>query len=395
MTDTGPTAVGVVPSSYTLRARRTPVYRQFDVVVCGGGLAGVAAAVAAARAGAETLLVERNVVLGGNGPLAFEIGLESCGIGISSEIVERLRSAGHAEPDESAGGALVYDPEAMKYACLDLVRDAGVSLLLSSWASEPIAEGGTVRGAMVQNKSGRFAIPATIVIDATGDSAFASRAGAAFREPDACALSLNARIGGIDMDAALAARDRWPALIAAAKQAGILEPAQPDTIALFGITPTARQRGIAFVAGPRFAGRRGWVAQDLSESETAGRRMMRAFIAFLRTVPGFEGRFVVDVAGTLQIHGAQGVIGESVLTSEVAALLSIAPDGAATPSNLQPRSVDGLLVVGRAAAIVPALTVDHAALGEAGGRAAAAWTAGRRGTQAGGLPTAIAQVQNA
>lgn len=378
MTDKYAAATGAVPSDYRLGARRTPVYRKVDVLVCGGGVSGVAAAVAAARAGAETLLVERNVVLGGNGPLAFEIGLETGGAGISAEIAERLRAGGHAEPDEAAGGALVYDPEALKYVCLDLIRDAGVSLLLSSWASDPIVEDGVVRGAMVENKSGRFAIPAAVVIDATGDGAFARRAGAVFLEPASSSLSLNARIGGIDIDAALASRDRWPALVAAAKQAGALDPGQPDTIALYGVTSTARQRGIAFVAGPRFAGRRGWDARDLSNSEAAGRKLMRAFIAFLKTVPGFEGSFVVDVAGTLQIEGSQRMI-----AGEVPGTLS---DTSLPDTGLRPRGVDGLLVVGRAAAIAPGLSIDHAALGEAGGRVAAAYAGG---TDA---PNAIAAV---
>lgn len=384
MSATHPATAGASPASYTLAARRTPVYRTVDVLVCGGGLAGVAAAVAAARAGAETLLVERNVVLGGNGPLAFEIGLESSGTGISAEIVERLRAGGNAEPDETAGGALVCDPEALKYACLDLIRDAGVSLLLSSWASEPIVDDG-VRGAMVENKSGRFAIPAGVVIDATGDGTFASRADVAFHEPETCALALNARIGGIDIDMALASRDRWPALVAAAKRAGTLEPAQPDTITLYGVTPTARRRGIAFVAGPTFTGRRGWVGRDLSDCESVARRMMRAFIAFLKTVPGFEHSFVIDVAGTLQIHGAQRMIGEEVLSGEAAAPFlvgaNVAPEGSEPPSSLKARGIDGLLTVGRAASIAPELHIDHAALGEAGGRAAAVAAAGRRGTR--------------
>lgn len=379
--------------SYAVRARRTPVYRKVDVLVCGGGLAGVAAAVAAARAGAATLLVERNVVLGGNGPLCFDIGLESCGSGISGEIVALLREGGHAEPDEIAGGALVYDPEALKYACLDLAREAGVSLLLSSWAAEPIVENDVVCGAMVENKSGRFAIPAGIVIDATGDGTFAAGAGAAFREPDARALSLNARIGGIDIAAALAAQDRWPALIAAAKQAGTLDPAQPDTIALFGVTPTALQRGIAFVAGPRFAGRRGWIAQELSEGETQGRKLMRAFIAFLKTVPGFEGSFVVDVAGTLRIEGSQQMIADKTLSAED--FVGGAPSDASLPLSLRPKGVDGLFVVGAAAAVAPGLRIDHAAFGEAAGVAAAADLTDLRATEAIVALNAIATAQGA
>ncbi|QNA86556.1 FAD-dependent oxidoreductase [Sphingomonas sp. So64.6b] len=399
MTDTCSPAVEAVPSQFLLRARQTPVYRQVDVLVCGGGLAGVAAAVAAARDGAETLLVERNVVLGGNGPLAFEIGLESCGRGISVEMFERLRAGGHVESDEAVGGSSAYDPEALKYACLDLVRDAGVSLLLSSLASDPIVENGVVRGAMVENKSGRFAILAGVVIDATGDGELAGRAGAAFREPDACSLSLNARIGGIDIEGALAARDSWPALVAAAKQTGQLDPAQPDTIALFGVTPTARRRGIAFVAGSRFAGRRGWNARDLSESEGTGRKLMRQFIAFLKTVPGFESSFVVDVAGTLAIAGARQTVGEHVLTAEEAVPIMV---GANTGSEmavpiacLKPHGVDGLLVAGRAASIAPGLHINHAALGEIAGKTAADTAADRSRIQVGVAGNLIAREQGA
>ena len=398
MTDT-PSPATAVPSLFHLRARQTPAYRKVDVLVCGGGLAGVAAAVAAARNGAETLLVERNVVLGGNGPLAFEIGLESCGSGVSAEIIERLRAGGHAEPDEAAGGSLVSDPEAMKYACLDLVRDAGVSLLLSSWASDPIVEDGVVRGAMVENKSGRFAIPAAIVIDATGDGELAGRAGAVFRELDASSLSLNARLGGVDIEKALALRSSWPALVAAAKQAGQLDPAQPDTIALYGVTPTARRRGIAFIAGPRFAGRRGWDARELSEGEATGRKLMRAYIAFLKTVPGFESSFVVDLAGTLAIDGARQVVGEHVLTAEEAVPIiageSEASDVVVPASCLKPQGVDGLLVAGRAASIAPGLRIDHAALGEVAGRAAADAAAVRPANRAVVARNAIAAAQGA
>ncbi|MCW3837628.1 FAD-dependent oxidoreductase [Sphingomonas canadensis] len=358
------------PVEITLPARRTPVYRSVDVLVCGGGLAGVAAAVAAARAGSDTLLVERNVVLGGNGPLAFDIGLTEGSGGISAEIFERLRASGNAAADETAGGALIYDPEALKYACLDLVREAGGHLLLATWVSDPILDDGAVRGAMVENKSGRFAVRAKVVIDATGDADLAVRAGAAVREPGETPLGINARVGGIDFDRALAGSAHWPALVAEAKRAGRLDPRQPDTIALYGITPLARERGIAFVAGPRFGGRQAWNSRDLSVSETEGRKLMRAFLAFLKTVPGFEESFLVDVAGTLALTHSRHVAGDATLADG-------AP-GAAVPFGcLLPQGVDNLLVAGRAASFDPdfyarsGAGIDCAALGDAAGRAAA------------------------
>ena len=95
----------------TLPKRRTPVYKSVDVLVCGGGIAGVCAAVTVARAGANVLLVERNVVLGGNAPLSFAIDLPVSAGGLGAEIEARLIAGGEAGVDAATGG-LAYEPEA-------------------------------------------------------------------------------------------------------------------------------------------------------------------------------------------------------------------------------------------------------------------------------------------
>ncbi|MBB5984789.1 FAD-dependent oxidoreductase [Sphingobium lignivorans] len=282
-----------------LPARRTPVYRSVDVVVCGGGPAGVAAAVTAARGGARTLLVERHVVLGGNGPLSFDIDLGQHPEGIAAEVAARLEQAGEAGPDRMGEGR-VHDPEAMKYALLDIAREAGVSFLLSTWVSDPIMRDGETRGVMVENKSGRFAVLAGIVIDATGDGELASRAGVAIATVDQpAAVQLNARIGGIDFDRALAGRPQWPALVAEAKREGRLADDQPDTIELYGVLQPERK--IAFLRGPRIEGQGGRDVEGLSRAEAHLRNLMREFLPFLKGVPGFESSFLVDVAGALQL----------------------------------------------------------------------------------------------
>jgi hypothetical protein len=371
-----------------LPARRTPVYRSVDVLVCGGGRAGAAAAVAAARKGADTLLVERNVVLGGNGPLSFRIGLRPTSRGIAGEICERLNRTRDLGPDEMAADASpVYDPEALKYVLLDLVREAGAGLLLSSWACAPMIRDGAVAGAIVENKSGRFAIPARVVVDATGDADLAVRAGASVREFAAPApLGMNARIGGIDFGRALAGRETWSRQVADAKRAGRLAAAQPDAISLYGVTETARRRRMAFLRGPLIAGKSATSAEDLTAAEIQARELLRQFIAFLKTVPGFEESFLIDVAGAIAISRSRYIAGDRLLTIEDIVEKRTGPGdaicadaGFGVPySCLLPVGIENLLVAGRAASIATdafahvEAAIDAAALGEAAGLAAAA-----------------------
>ena len=371
-----------------LPARSTPVYRSVDVLVCGGGPAGAAAAVAAAREGADTLLVERNVVLGGNGPLSFQIGLRPASRGISGEICDRLSRSGDVETDEMAAvGSLVHDPEALKYVLLDLVREAGASLLLSSWACAPMMRDGAAIGAIVENKSGRFAIPARVVVDATGDADLAIRAGASVRESaEPQALAMNARIGGIDFDRALPARATWPFLVADAKRTGRLAAAQPDTISLYGVTDRARRRRMAFLHGPRIAGMSATSAGDLTAAEIQARELLPQYIAFLKAVPGFEESFLVDVAGAIGISRSRHIVGDHLLTLEdIIEKRTDAGDsvhanaGFGVPLGcLLPAGIENLLVAGRAASIATDAYarfeegLDAAALGEAAGLAAAA-----------------------
>lgn len=382
------------PAEIILPARKTPVYGSVDVLVCGGGPAGAAAAVAAARSGADTLLIERNVVLGGNGPLSFQVGLSPSSRGISGEICERLSRTGDLAADRmTAGEGLVYDPEGFKYVLLDLVREAGARLLLSSWASAPMVADGAVVGAIVENKSGRFAIPARVVVDATGDADLAFRLGATVRElAEPRALTMNARIGGIDFDRALAARVAWPALVADAKRAGLLSAAQPDTISLYGVTETARHRQMAFLRGPLIHGRSAANAEDLTAAEIRARELLRQFIAFLKEVPGFEESFLVDVAGAIGISRSRHIIGDRVLTSADIREERIGADDAVRADEgfglpfgcLLPQGIENLLVAGRGASIANDAferfeqAIDSAALGEAAGMAAAA--AARAGT---------------
>jgi 2-polyprenyl-6-methoxyphenol hydroxylase-like FAD-dependent oxidoreductase len=180
---------------------RTPVRYDCDVLVAGGGTAGVVAALAAARNGAKTILIDRNGFLGGTmingaGPLhsffnlykAFP-GVEKVQVvrGIPQEIIDRMVAAGgspgHLEQDKGGGYDSVItliDWEIFKGVIFDMMEEAGVRILLHVMAVEAVREGNQVKGVIIEGKSGREAILARTVIDTSGDGDIAAKAGAKF-----------------------------------------------------------------------------------------------------------------------------------------------------------------------------------------------------------------------
>src|SRR5512136_658691 len=187
----------------------TPIVARHQVVVAGGGPSGVIAAIASARSGADTLLLERYAFLGGNGTA----GLMTCYNGFRNQrppealqtvkgipaeyIAELVRLGGVADmdnykktvPHDVKKGDLPYtvpfDAEAAKVACLNLIKKEGVKLRLHSWIVAPMLNGSLVTGVIVHSKSGRQAIVADVVIDCTGDGDIAAAAGAPFMGPAA------------------------------------------------------------------------------------------------------------------------------------------------------------------------------------------------------------------
>jgi ribulose 1,5-bisphosphate synthetase/thiazole synthase len=180
---------------------KTPVGYECDVLVAGGGTAGIVAALASARNGAKTILIDRYGFLGGSmingaGPLhsffnlykAFP-GVEKVQVvrGIPQEIVDRMVAAGgspgHLEQDK--GGSYdsvitLIDWEIFKGVIFDMMEEAGVRVLLHVMAVETVRESSHVKGVIIEGKSGREAILAKAVIDATGDGDVSAKAGAKF-----------------------------------------------------------------------------------------------------------------------------------------------------------------------------------------------------------------------
>ncbi|MCD6521074.1 MAG: FAD-dependent oxidoreductase [Anaerolineae bacterium] len=169
--------------------REVPVVASADVVVCGGGPGGFSAAIAAARHGAEVILIERNGFLGGlatAGLVAPILGHTASRAhtaiveGLLREITERMHSLGGAPSWQEAlqEWGIRFDAEALKIVLDELCEEAGVRLFFHTWVVDVIKEDQVLRGVVIENKSGRQVIEGRIFVDATGDADVAYRAGA-------------------------------------------------------------------------------------------------------------------------------------------------------------------------------------------------------------------------
>lgn len=190
--------------------KSVPVIGQYDVIVCGGGPAGWIAAVAAARNGTKTALVERYGFLGGAATASLitpisefnKNGKRIIG-GIPWEFVEKMAAKGAADPTYRNGN-VPYDPEIYKLVAQRMVLEAGVDLFLHSYIIDVCVEGRRVTHILIANKSGIQALEDTILIDATGDADVAYMAGVPMQKmPMADQLqpaSMCLRLGGVDTD---------------------------------------------------------------------------------------------------------------------------------------------------------------------------------------------------
>lgn len=322
--------------------RDVPVAHETDVLVVGGGIAGVMAALASGRSGARTLLVERFGSLGGTGTAAmmnlFYVPY-AASRGLVRELFDRLIARGGAIPGEF----VVYDPELYKVTVLDMLAEARVDVLLHTLVSDVIMEGSRLRGIVVENKSGRAAITSGVTIDASGDADVAARAGAPYikgRESDGKMrpMTLIFRMGGVDVPRLVEYVRAHPEdfspdplqfmldlehhmirifgffkLVEAAKARGEL---WPDCY-YFRVESVLPERGVLTVNATRVYGVDGTRAEDLSRAEIETRHQMLQLAAFARKdIPGFEHSFILDSASTIGVRETRRIRGEYVMTED-------------------------------------------------------------------------------
>jgi hypothetical protein len=311
-------------------ARRTPLAGEFEVVVLGGGPAGIAAAAAAGRAGRATALVERYGFLGGAGTAA---GLSTfCGLhanvhgehrqvihGICDDILERLRRMdGLARPHLAVGGriqAQAYDISAYKIAADELLLEAGVRLFFHAFAV-----GATQDHLLVETKSGRRAIAGRIFVDCSGDGDLAAWRGAPFEVGDGRGGMLFPttmyRICGVDPERAGAAWDRIPELMEQAEKLGRRFP-RKKPIVRPQPNPIEWRANLTQIRNPDGSPVSGIDAEQLSYGEVEGRRQCRETFEFIKSVtPGFEKAYIVEIAPQIGIRETRRVRGEYLVSED-------------------------------------------------------------------------------
>ncbi len=374
------------------RAREVPVFAETDVLVVGGGPAGTAAAIAAARMGADVLLVERYNHLGGLSTGGLVIWIDRMTDwsgrhiirGLAEEFIERLpRDAIQGPPRADWGnrdaataaywaqrtaayhGIVTWsptiDPEALKTLSMQMVTEAKVRLLLHAWCTAPIVEEGVVKGAIFESKEGRHAVLAKVVVDTTGDADLIAGSGTQC-ETDIDAgdihhcMNTAFLIGGVDMERWLAFRRDEPDAFTAFMALG------RERLKFFEKPFVSWRNDVALFMGPRLAGYSAVDVEDLTTVELRSRELAVGHLEVYRSAaPGFSNAFLMLGAPQIGVRHSRRLIGLRKVTreqwdtghvwdDEIGVSTSLAPKfpNISVPyGSLMPTKLDNILGAGR------------------------------------------------
>lgn len=359
-------------SEYIQEHLKTPVAGRYDVIVAGGGPAGVGAAIAAGRMGAKTLLIERYGFLGGNWTAAlvnpfFDVDNKG---GIVKELIDQLKQ------HDAWGGfeGHSFDYERVKFLLDDMVTDAGADILFQSNVVAGIKTGNRVTGLIVENKTGRCAYCGKVLIDSTGDGDLAARSGADFelgRGGDHLtqAMTLMFVVDNIHYDQD--SRDQLYRLISDTIRDKKLSFDMNYKYPYFIMLPGGNK---AVAQMTHIRGKSGIDAVDMSKAYIEARKeVMRLFTFLKENIPQFKNLVLERTATQLGVRESRRITGEYVLNADDLLAGKRFDDGIAIGSFpidihqpdkdgqevqfpkpyhipykcLVPKTLDGLLVAGR------------------------------------------------
>ena len=333
---------------------------EYSVIVAGGGPGGIMAALASARTGASTLLVERGAFLGGAatrsqiGPISpFHFGDEQVVRGLPQEFIDALVAAGGAtghmkclNPHGTGGYVCVYDHNTYKFVAQELLLDAGVDILFHATVSGVLKSDNCVAGVTVSSKFGSRVFRSQVVVDATGDGDVAVLAGETYTYGDgkggAQPASAMFEMAGVDADRLyqyvlghpeqfgrlsdlvpmrddVSFNDRrffvaqgYRDLVLSAKHDGTLLSGRDDVHTTSGFHP-----GIMHFNSVRISGSDNTDLMVRSRSEVDGRRQIESIARFMvRHVPGFEHAYVSATGGEIGVRESRHIHGQYILTGE-------------------------------------------------------------------------------
>jgi hypothetical protein len=310
------------------QAADLPVTHETEVLVVGGGPAGVAAAFASARMGAKTLIVEQFNCLGGVATagghgcmcLYSEWGTEIRVVGgIPWEVVRRVGDAGYGTYDNSNTH---FQVEGLKLVLDRMAEECTCDILYYTLFADTVVEDGTVVGAVVQNKTGRQVIRAKRIIDCTGDGDVAAMAGCDYEQGDEdtglCQpVTLMFTIGGVNWDKVgefRRSRAKIKDILKEAQEAGDMRPFQSQ---LMGWWHTGTRPGYVGVNFTHVNYIDSTKAEDLTKATIEGRKQVFETIdVYRKYIPGMEDCYIVSTPNTIGLRESRRIMGDYVLTRD-------------------------------------------------------------------------------